>query len=71
MEYLAGLLAELLLIFEDFKFWKKRRKQRQYEREHNLPKTRRLYPSQKIAIVLLLILIAFFVIRNIVFDWKF
>ena len=39
MKSIAGFLAELLLIFEDFKFWLKRRKQCKYERKHGLPKT--------------------------------
>lgn len=67
MEYLAGLLAEVLLIFQDFKFWIKRRKKRQYERTHGLPKTKVLYPSQKILIVVLLIGLGFFLLRGALF----
>lgn len=53
----AGLLAELFLLFEDFKFWLKRRKQRQFDRQHGLPKAKALYPSQRIYIIALLILL--------------
>ena len=67
MEYLAGLLAELLLLFEDFKFCLKRRKQRKYERKNKLPKSQVLYPSQKIIMTILVIVLALFVIRGFFF----
>lgn len=67
MEYLAGILAELLLIFEDFKFWLKRRKQRNYERKHGVTRTIVLYPSQKTYIIVLLIALPLFVISGAFF----
>ncbi|WP_163514645.1 type II secretion system protein GspG [Gelidibacter japonicus] len=73
MESIAGLLAELLLIFEDFKFWLKRRRQRKYERKHGLSKTSVLYPSQKIMmvglLVVLLIVLTFSLLRFTVYLW--
>lgn len=49
--FLAELLADLLLWFEDIKFWFKKRKRRKFEKEHGLPKKFMLYPSQKIFLV--------------------
>ncbi len=55
--WLAELFAELLLIIEDLKFWKKKKARRKYEKENGLPKkTMWLYPSDKIVIL------AFFVV---------
>lgn len=50
----AGLLAEMLLFFEDVKFWLRRRKQRRYEQQYALPKKKMLAPSLKILIVVLM-----------------
>lgn len=69
MDYFSGTLAELLLIFENLKFWKKRSKKRQYDRKHVLPKTKSRYPFQKIIILFLLILLGLFVIRVTLFFW--
>lgn len=73
MKSIAGFLAELLLIFEDFKFWLKRRKQCKYERKHGLPKTSVIYPSQKIMMVallfVLLIVLTFSLLRFTVYLW--
>lgn len=48
---LAELIANLLLCFEDVKFWFKNRKRRKFEKEHGLPKKFMLYPSQKIGLI--------------------
>lgn len=69
MEFFAGLLAELLLIFEDFKFWLKRRKQRRHERKHGLPKTSVLYPFQKIIMIALLVILTLALLRFTVYLW--
>jgi len=37
--------AQILLIFEDFKFWKKKRARRKFEKENGLPKKIMTYPS--------------------------
>jgi len=69
MESLAGFFAEILLIFEDFRFWLKRRKQRQHERKHGLPKSTELYPSQKIYILVLVVIIPLVVISAALFFY--
>lgn len=64
--FLAELTANLLLWFEDIKFWFKKRKRRKFEKEHDLPKKFMLYPSQKIFLVvtpaiIILYMLSFFV----------
>jgi len=54
--FFAELFADLLLFFEDFKFWKKKRACREYEKEHNLPKKIMIYPSDKIYVIALMVL---------------
>ncbi len=44
--FIAEVITDLLLCFEDIKFWFKKRKRRKYERENDLPKKLMLYPSQ-------------------------
>ncbi|WP_299395566.1 type II secretion system protein GspG [uncultured Gelidibacter sp.] len=63
MEALAGLFAEVLLIFEEFKFWLKRRKQRRYEQKHNLPPKRMWSPLLKIMVILILVVSLGFLLR--------
>jgi general secretion pathway protein G len=47
----AELLAYILELYLDIKFWFKKKKRRKFEKEHNLPKKLMFYPSDKIAIV--------------------
>ena len=54
--WFAEIFAELLLFFEDYKFWKKKKAQRKYEKEHNLPKKTMVYPSTKIYVIALIVL---------------
>ncbi|WP_178989240.1 type II secretion system protein GspG [Winogradskyella schleiferi] len=54
--WFAELFAELLLIFEDYKFWKKKKARRKYEKENNLPKKTMVYPSTKIYVIALVVL---------------
>ncbi|WP_204345605.1 type II secretion system protein GspG [Psychroserpens algicola] len=53
--FFAELLAEILLIYLDIKFWFKKRKQRRYEKANRLPQKSMLYPSDKIGIALFVI----------------
>ncbi|WP_158844312.1 hypothetical protein [Algibacter sp. L1A34] len=46
--YLAGFIADILLWFQDFKFWLKKRKRRKFEKEHGLPKSVMMRPSVEI-----------------------
>ena len=70
--WLAELFAELLLVFEDLKFWKKKRARRKYEKENNLPKKVMIYPTVRIYVIALIVLsisggISFyFISRNLV-----
>ena len=42
---MADLIAELLILFESFKFWKKKKKRRQLEKNKNLPKKKMVHPT--------------------------
>jgi len=55
--FLAELITDLLLWYQDIKFWFKNRKQRKFEKEHGLPKKFMLYPSQKIMLIVYPILL--------------
>ena len=70
METLAGLFADLLLLFEDFKFWLKRKKQRGYEHEHVFPVKKGLYPSQRIYIIALIMLLPLTIITSALFFYE-
>jgi len=48
---LAESITDLLVCFQDIKFWFKKRKRRKFEKEHGLPKKFMLYPSQKIMLI--------------------
>jgi hypothetical protein len=67
MGIFAGLLAEVLLIFEDFKFWLRRKKKRRYEQQHGLPKKKMLAPSLKIISIVLVLSPILIVIRATLF----
>ena len=62
MDFVAVLLewfVDIYLFFADYKFWKRKKAQRKYEKEHGLPKQLMIYPSHKIYLrvgLLLLIL---------------
>ena len=60
--FFAEIVAELLEWYLDIKFWFKKRKRRKFEKENNLPKKLMIYPSDKIAIMSIIIgVIAIFV----------
>ena len=50
-----SFIADILELYLDIKHWFKIRKRRKFEKKHNLPKKRMMYPSTKIGIVLLII----------------
>ncbi len=54
--WFAELFAELLLFFEDLKFWNKKRARRRYEKENNLPKKIMIYPSDRIYVIAIIVL---------------
>lgn len=49
-----GCISEVILDIQQFLFRKKRRKQRVYEKEHNLPQKRIISPYQRFSIALLI-----------------
>ncbi|MFT7899880.1 hypothetical protein VBY74_07840 [Tenacibaculum ascidiaceicola] len=51
---LIGCISEIILEIQQFLFRKKRRKQRAYEKSHNLPKKRMISPYQRFSIALLI-----------------
>ena len=65
-----GLLVDVYYFFLDYKFWKKKKAQRKYEKKHELPKKIMIYPSSKLNIKvflglsLLLTLVFFIFFRN-------
>jgi hypothetical protein len=56
LELLSEFLINIYFFFIDFKFWKKKKAQRKYEKEHGLPKQLMIYPSDKIILRMLLLL---------------
>lgn len=52
----AELLAFILELYLDIKFWFKKKKRRKFEKEHNLPKKFMMYPSQKLGVIYLVLL---------------
>ena len=65
---LAELIADLLLLFQDIKFWFKKRKRRKFEKEHGLPKKFMLYPSQKIMLIVFPISLILFISGVLLFT---
>lgn len=63
MESTAGLLADLLLIFENFRVRRKRRRQRKYERKLKSPKKRWFYRLQKILLIGIIVVLTFYLVR--------
>jgi len=51
--------VDIYLFFLDYKFWKKKKAQRKYEKKHGLPKQLMIYPSREIylRVVFLLVLL--------------
>ncbi|GAA4276536.1 type II secretion system protein GspG [Aquimarina mytili] len=45
------LIAELLLLFEELKFWKKKKKRRKLEKEKGLPKKTMIHPVTKVLFI--------------------
>lgn len=50
---MAELVAYILELFLDIKFWFKKKKRRRFEKENNLPKKLMIYPSDRIYILLI------------------
>lgn len=67
MEFLAGLLADLLIIFQDFKSWFKKRRRPSSEWNHSKPKTKWFRRFQKILMVGLLVILTFYLLRVTIF----
>ncbi|AUC75585.1 hypothetical protein CW732_07830 [Olleya sp. Bg11-27] len=49
--------VDFYLFFLDYKFWKKKKAQRKYEKEQGLPKQLMVYPSSKIYLRVLFLLV--------------
>jgi general secretion pathway protein G len=58
---MGEIIAELLLLWEDLKFWKKKKARRKFEKENNLPKKFLIHPS----LLVLLIAVGFIIIVRI------
>lgn len=63
MESTVGLLTDLLLIFENFKVRRKKRKQRKYELKLKSPKKRWFYRLQKILFIGIIVVLTFYLVR--------
>jgi hypothetical protein len=48
---MGEIIAELLLLWEDLKFWKKKKARREFEKENNLPKKLMIRPSIQILLI--------------------
>jgi len=47
-EWIATIIGEVLFWIEDFRFWKKKRARRKFEKENNLPKKIMIHPAIKV-----------------------
>ena len=59
-------IAEILALFDDFLFWRRKKKRRKFEKENNLPKKIMIKPRTFIIIVLVLGLITLKVITRVI-----
>ncbi|MEM6718761.1 MAG: hypothetical protein AAF611_05590 [Bacteroidota bacterium] len=58
MSWLIALIGEIFVISEEFKFYKKKKEQRAYEKANKLPKKRMLSPLTEAFVIVPMILIA-------------
>ena len=58
---MGEIIAELLLLWKDLKFWKKKKARRKFEKENNLPKKFLIRPS----LLVLLIAVGFIIVARI------
>jgi len=58
---MGEIIAELLLLWEDLKFWKKKKARRKFEKENNLPKKLMIRTST----LVLLIAVGFIIVARI------
>lgn len=65
--HFAELLAELLMLFDDLKFWKNKKTRRKFEKENGLPKQEMVNPSNKRYVILILLIIPLFILFNYLF----
>lgn len=63
MEFLAGILADLLIIFQDIKSWLKTRREPKSERKNRKAKPKTFYRFQKMLLVALLVVLTFYFLR--------
>lgn len=64
---IAEVLAEILMIFQDFKFWIKRRQQRDCVKESEHQKKKFWAPTKHIVLILLIIIPSLFFVRIYLF----
>jgi amino acid transporter len=65
----AELIAHILSIIEDIKFWKKKKERRKFEKENNLPKKLMIHPLWKLlGILLIFIFLAKFAMGHFFFS---
>ena len=55
---MAELIAELLILFESLKFWKKKKARRKFESENQLPKKVLIHPTTVILLLAFAIILA-------------
>lgn len=59
---MAELIAELLILFESFKFWKRKKASRKFESENDMPKKTLIHPTNLtllLGIIIILVVVAF------------
>jgi len=54
---MTDLIATILSLIEDFKFWKKKKARRKFEKENNLPKKLMIHPVWKLFGILLILFV--------------
>ncbi|MEO0573307.1 MAG: type II secretion system protein GspG [Bacteroidota bacterium] len=65
---MADLIAELLILFESLKFWKRKKKRREIEKGKNLPKKTMIHPTVWILLILLGLVFSFRFLYGVFFN---
>ncbi|NAS12897.1 type II secretion system protein GspG [Poritiphilus flavus] len=65
---MADLIAELLILFESLKFWKKKKERRRQEKDKKLPKKTMVHPTIWILLIALVLIFAIKFISDLFFP---
>jgi uncharacterized membrane protein YvbJ len=67
---MGDLIAEILILIEELKFWKKKKKRRKFEKEKNLPKKTMVNPTIKILVIGLILILVYRLYLGTNYDYR-